>query len=199
MEVVLHVASLARSLCGCRLLVSLVFCSLSLRLCCLLPVFLGVCLYPSDCMYVCVFHVYVNLSVYSCLSVSLHLTFLSPFSYSPVDPDQVMAEFLATVVPFLEDATSTTRRRGAAEACYHAVERMALAVIPYIVILVIPIMGRMSDFDPQVRVWVSASFRRKPMKMKEEEEGGEGARRSAFVVRGCVVMVIGWGGVRTLG
>lgn len=65
-----------------------------------------------------------------------------------------MAEFLEKIVPFLEDASSTTRRRGAAEACYHAVERMALAVIPYIVILVIPIMGRMSDFDTQVRAWL---------------------------------------------
>lgn len=61
-----------------------------------------------------------------------------------------MAEFLSTTVPLLGDLTSLTRRRGAAEACYHAVQTMGLEVIPYIVILVIPVMGRMSDFDVEV-------------------------------------------------
>lgn len=55
------------------------------------------------------------------------------------------------MVPLLGDTTNDTRRRGAAEACYHIVDRLKLDIIPYIVILVIPIMGRMSDFDVQVR------------------------------------------------
>jgi TATA-binding protein-associated factor len=41
---------------------------------------------------------------------------------------------------------------------YHVTQRLAMAILPYIVLLVIPVLGRMSDFEDDVRRIVSATF-----------------------------------------
>ena len=68
---------------------------------------------------------------------------------------QMVADVL---LPRLGDSTSATNRKGAAEAIYHLVTRLEMGVIPYIVILVIPMLGRMSDFNADVREVVSRTF-----------------------------------------
>ena len=70
----------------------------------------------------------------------------------------VMQTVADVLLPRLGDSTSATNRKGAAEAIYHLVTRLEMKVIPYIVILVIPMLGRMSDFDSNVREVVSRTF-----------------------------------------
>ena len=48
--------------------------------------------------------------------------------------------------------------QGAAEALYYISQRLGMNILPYIVLLVIPLLGRMSDFDNDVRRIVSAIF-----------------------------------------
>eukprot|EP00052_Salpingoeca_macrocollata_P027428 m.260540 g.260540 ORF g.260540 m.260540 type:complete len:1806 (-) comp22741_c1_seq1:25-5442(-) len=69
-----------------------------------------------------------------------------------------MTHVLQYVVPNLGDLKRVVARQGAAECLYHVVQRLNIDVVPYIVLLVIPILGRMSDFDSHVRQIVSATF-----------------------------------------
>eukprot|EP00055_Hartaetosiga_balthica_P018209 m.130657 g.130657 ORF g.130657 m.130657 type:complete len:1876 (-) comp9471_c0_seq1:289-5916(-) len=70
----------------------------------------------------------------------------------------VMLQIIQCVLPLLGDSTNVTHRRGAAEVCSLLTTELGLSLLPYIVILVIPIMGRMSDFDVLVRKQVTMTF-----------------------------------------
>ncbi len=48
--------------------------------------------------------------------------------------------------------------QGAAEALYHVSQRLGLLILPYVVLLVIPVLGRMSDHNDDVRRIISATF-----------------------------------------
>lgn len=62
------------------------------------------------------------------------------------------------VLPLLGDALSEHNRQGATECVFHLVQLLEMDVVPYLVILVIPILGRMSDFDTHVRLLISNTF-----------------------------------------
>ncbi|CAA21270.2 TATA-binding protein-associated transcription initiation factor Mot1 [Schizosaccharomyces pombe] len=62
------------------------------------------------------------------------------------------------VVPLLGDASSTIHRQGAIECIYHVVQRLGVRILPYILYLIIPLLGRMSDADQDVRVLATTSF-----------------------------------------
>jgi len=49
-------------------------------------------------------------------------------------------------------------RQGAIEALACLVEQMGMSIIPYIVLLVIPVLGRMSDTNEPVRLVATQSF-----------------------------------------
>lgn len=73
-------------------------------------------------------------------------------------PVLVLELLVVAVLPWLGDAEAVTRRRGAAELLLHIVRGLELEILPYLVILVTPVLGRMSDFDSEVRTAISSVF-----------------------------------------
>lgn len=79
-------------------------------------------------------------------------------TYAAVDPTRVMTVIMDQVVPALSNIDSVVQRQGAAEAIACIVNRLQLKILPYVVLLVIPMLGRMSDMDPSVRLMATNCF-----------------------------------------
>ncbi|XP_048575409.1 TATA-binding protein-associated factor 172 isoform X2 [Nematostella vectensis] len=62
------------------------------------------------------------------------------------------------VIPLLGSGDSAVKRQGAIEAISHVIERMQLGIVPYVVLLVVPILGRMSDQTEDVRLLATNCF-----------------------------------------
>lgn len=77
-------------------------------------------------------------------------------------PERVIPELLALVVPALEDAgeadAAAAKRRGAAAVASALVETMGATLAPYCVLLLVPLMGRMSDPTRGTRETATRSF-----------------------------------------
>ncbi|KAJ9089533.1 TATA-binding protein-associated factor mot1 [Entomophthora muscae] len=82
-----------------------------------------------------------------CLSV-VSDTLLSP----------CMQAIITSGLPLLLDPTSVTNRQGAAEAIYFIVQSLGAKILPYVIFLVVPVLGRMSDTDDHVRLVASNCF-----------------------------------------
>ncbi|KAF9571268.1 TATA-binding protein-associated factor mot1 [Mortierella alpina] len=59
---------------------------------------------------------------------------------------------IGRVVPHLSDTANVTRRQGAAEMINEVVQIMDAKILPYVVFLIVPILGRMSDADEPTRL-----------------------------------------------
>ncbi|KAL7752502.1 TATA-binding protein-associated factor mot1 [Sorochytrium milnesiophthora] len=55
------------------------------------------------------------------------------------------------IIPLLSDPHSLTKRQGAAEVIFHVVRKLDAAILPYVIFMVVPLMGRMSDSNEPVR------------------------------------------------
>ena len=77
-------------------------------------------------------------------------------------PERVVPELLALVVPALEDAgeadAAAAKRRGAAAVAAALVESMGATLAAYCVLLLVPLMGRMSDPVQGTRETATRSF-----------------------------------------
>ncbi|KAJ9474791.1 TATA-binding protein-associated factor MOT1 [Pseudozyma hubeiensis] len=62
------------------------------------------------------------------------------------------------VVPLVGDAASITNRQGAVELIYHTVQLLDLKILPYVIFLIVPVLGRMSDNDEKVRLVATNTF-----------------------------------------
>lgn len=62
------------------------------------------------------------------------------------------------VIPMLNNASDVTQRQGAIEAIYHIASGMGADILPYVVFLIVPVMGRMSDSNNDVRVLSTSTF-----------------------------------------
>uniref|UniRef100_A0A182P5N4 TATA-binding protein-associated factor 172 n=1 Tax=Anopheles epiroticus TaxID=199890 RepID=A0A182P5N4_9DIPT len=69
-----------------------------------------------------------------------------------VDAATVMTKVINEVVPLLSCIESVIKRQGAAEAVTCIVNRLQFEIVPYVVLLVVPLLGRMSDPDQSVRL-----------------------------------------------
>nr|KAJ3419461.1 TATA-binding protein-associated factor mot1 [Polyrhizophydium stewartii] len=58
---------------------------------------------------------------------------------------------ISDVIPLASDSTSELHRQGAVECIHHVVHTMEDQVLPYLVFLIVPLLGRMSDSDEAVR------------------------------------------------
>lgn len=72
-------------------------------------------------------------------------------------PECVMPTVARTIVPRLGSEDPITRQ-GAIEAIWCIVDRLGLGLLPYIVLLVVPVLGRMSDMNTYVRMLASLTF-----------------------------------------
>ncbi|KAI9293362.1 hypothetical protein K502DRAFT_293841, partial [Neoconidiobolus thromboides FSU 785] len=69
-----------------------------------------------------------------------------------------MQALVSTGLPLLMDHSNVINRQGFAEAIYFTVQTLETKILPYVIFLVVPILGRMSDNDDHVRLVASNCF-----------------------------------------
>lgn len=62
------------------------------------------------------------------------------------------------VLPLLQNANAKSYREGAIEAIYHVVQEMGATILPYVVFLIVPVLGRMSDSIQDIRLLATTTF-----------------------------------------
>ena len=76
----------------------------------------------------------------------------------PYATSEFVQKFITCVIPLLSDPVHVINRQGAVEALSLLATKLQLDIIPYIVLLIIPLLGRLSDFDTSVRLVASSTF-----------------------------------------
>ncbi|KAI5371105.1 Putative TATA-binding protein-associated factor Mot1 [Septoria linicola] len=62
------------------------------------------------------------------------------------------------VIPPINNAHEVVERQGAIECIYHLIQVMGDGILPYVIFLLVPVLGRMSDSDPGVRLIATTAF-----------------------------------------
>ena len=62
------------------------------------------------------------------------------------------------VLPTISNALEVVHRQGAIECIYHLIQVMGDGILPYVIFLLVPVLGRMSDSDPGVRLIATTAF-----------------------------------------
>ncbi|KAG5635827.1 hypothetical protein H0H81_009992 [Sphagnurus paluster] len=71
---------------------------------------------------------------------------------------EAMHYVLEHLVPLLGDPLVLAHRQGATELIYHIVQRLDIKALPYVIFMVVPILGRMSDTDEDIRSTATNTF-----------------------------------------
>uniref|UniRef100_A0A7M4FCU0 B-TFIID TATA-box binding protein associated factor 1 n=1 Tax=Crocodylus porosus TaxID=8502 RepID=A0A7M4FCU0_CROPO len=71
---------------------------------------------------------------------------------------ETMNIFLEKVLPWLGAIDDNTKQEGAIEALACVMEQLDVGIVPYIVLLVVPVLGRMSDQTDSVRFMATQCF-----------------------------------------
>ncbi|RAK71016.1 DNA-binding ATPase [Aspergillus fijiensis CBS 313.89] len=69
-----------------------------------------------------------------------------------------MTMLVEKVLPTINDPLDVHHRQGAVECIYHLIHVMEDRILPYVIFLVVPVLGRMSDSDNDVRLLATTSF-----------------------------------------
>lgn len=69
-----------------------------------------------------------------------------------------MTMLVEKVLPTINNAVDVHHRQGAVECIYHLIHVMEDRILPYVIFLVVPVLGRMSDSDNDVRLLATTSF-----------------------------------------
>lgn len=69
-----------------------------------------------------------------------------------IDTKAVMRLVIEDLIPLLSQIESSINREGAIEAITCVVNKLQFKIVPYVVLLIVPILGRMSDQDRSVRL-----------------------------------------------
>ncbi|RKF61793.1 TATA-binding protein-associated factor MOT1 [Erysiphe neolycopersici] len=62
------------------------------------------------------------------------------------------------VLPSISNPVDLNFRQGAIEAIYHLINVMGDRILPYVIFLIVPVLGRMSDSNSDVRLLATTSF-----------------------------------------
>ncbi|KAF2817589.1 uncharacterized protein BDZ99DRAFT_565311 [Mytilinidion resinicola] len=62
------------------------------------------------------------------------------------------------VLPSISNPIDVHYRQGAVECIYHLIHVMEDGILPYVIFLIVPVLGRMSDSDNDVRLLATTSF-----------------------------------------
>jgi TATA-binding protein-associated factor len=62
------------------------------------------------------------------------------------------------VLPSISNATDVRARQGAIECIYHLIHVMEDGILPYVIFLIVPVLGRMSDSDNDIRLIATTTF-----------------------------------------
>ncbi|XP_061600766.1 TATA-binding protein-associated factor 172 isoform X3 [Cololabis saira] len=71
---------------------------------------------------------------------------------------ETMNSFLERVLPWLAAIDDCTKQEGAIEALACVMEQLDVDIVPYIVLLVVPVLGRMSDPSDSIRFMATQCF-----------------------------------------
>lgn len=77
---------------------------------------------------------------------------------SSICPSQAFTFLVKSILPMLNNAGEMKERQGAIESIYHLSSTMGSDILPYIVFLIVPVLGRMSDADLDVRILATTTF-----------------------------------------
>ncbi|KAJ5534790.1 hypothetical protein N7527_001044 [Penicillium freii] len=69
-----------------------------------------------------------------------------------------MTMLVEKVLPIINNGLDVNHRQGAIECIYHLIHVMEDGILPYVIFLVVPVLGRMSDSDNDVRLLATTSF-----------------------------------------
>ncbi|KAL2014722.1 hypothetical protein VTN00DRAFT_2247 [Thermoascus crustaceus] len=69
-----------------------------------------------------------------------------------------MTMLVEKVLPTIKNALDVHHRQGAVECVYHLIHVMEDGILPYVIFLIVPVLGRMSDSDNDVRLLATTSF-----------------------------------------
>ncbi|SMN21206.1 similar to Saccharomyces cerevisiae YPL082C MOT1 Essential abundant protein involved in regulation of transcription [Maudiozyma saulgeensis] len=73
-------------------------------------------------------------------------------------PVQVMPFIIRGILPMMNNAGSIVERQGASELIYHLSVSMGTEILPYVIFLIVPLLGRMSDSNHDVRSIATTTF-----------------------------------------
>lgn len=71
---------------------------------------------------------------------------------------QAMTILVEDVVPNIGNPIELNDRQGITECIYHLIQVMGDQILPYVIFLIVPILGRMSDSNDDVRLLATTSF-----------------------------------------
>jgi TATA-binding protein-associated factor len=69
-----------------------------------------------------------------------------------------MTMLVENVLPGISNALDVHHRQGAVECIYHLMHVMEERILPYVIFLIVPVLGRMSDSNDDVRLLATTSF-----------------------------------------
>ncbi|KAK3368086.1 hypothetical protein B0H63DRAFT_528473 [Podospora didyma] len=69
-----------------------------------------------------------------------------------------MTALVEKVLPSINNPVDLNFRQGAIEAIYHLIAVMGDGILPYVIFLIVPVLGRMSDSDNEIRLIATTSF-----------------------------------------
>ena len=72
--------------------------------------------------------------------------------------DDGMRQVIDHVVPLVGDAKRVQSRQGAVEAIHQIIKTLDIKILPYILFLIVPVLGRMSDSDEPTRLLATSTF-----------------------------------------
>jgi TATA-binding protein-associated factor len=69
-----------------------------------------------------------------------------------------MTMLVEKVLPSISNPVDLNFRQGAIESIYHLIHVMGDSILPYVIFLIVPVLGRMSDSDNDVRLIATTTF-----------------------------------------
>ncbi|KAK5071960.1 TATA-binding protein-associated factor mot1 [Lithohypha guttulata] len=73
-------------------------------------------------------------------------------------PGKGMTLMVESILPNMGNALDLRDRQGITETVYHLIHAMGDNVLPYVIFLIVPVLGRMSDSNDDVRLLATTSF-----------------------------------------
>lgn len=71
---------------------------------------------------------------------------------------EAMTALVEKVLPSINNPVDLNFRQGAIEVIYHLIAVMGDSILPYVIFLIVPVLGRMSDSDNEIRLIATTSF-----------------------------------------
>ncbi|KAH8311233.1 hypothetical protein KR044_005137, partial [Drosophila immigrans] len=120
------------------------------------------------------------------LKVLRHMAARCIAALADIDTCRTMQFVVAELLELLLKVERPIERQGAVEAIERVVNRLQIRVVPYIVLLVVPLLGSMSDADESVRLLATHSFATLVQLMPLDNSSSSNSNSSGVKVEGGV-------------